>query len=61
MKLFITVLALTLSDFHLYTAVVGVLPSIQQRSFHVALVLPLIFLLYPARPNSPQTRPSFVD
>ncbi len=61
MKYVITVLAVILSSFHLYTAMFGVLPSTDQRSFHVAFVLALIFLLYPARPASPQTRPSFFD
>ncbi len=41
--------ALALSLFHLYTAVFGTLPSLQQRSFHVAFGLGLIFLLYPAK------------
>ena len=40
--------ALTLSLFHLYTAMFGTLPSHQQRTFHVAFALGLIFLLYPA-------------
>lgn len=40
---------LTLSLFHLYTAAFGTLPSHQQRTFHLAFGLGLIFLLYPAR------------
>ncbi len=47
--------ALALSLFHLYTAVYGTLPSLQQRSFHVAFGLGLIFLLYPARTEMTQT------
>jgi TRAP transporter 4TM/12TM fusion protein len=42
-------LALTLSLFHAYTAVFGTLPSQEQRSFHLAFGLGLIFLLYPAK------------
>lgn len=39
--------AIILSLFQLYTAVFGTLPSNQQRGFHVAMALGLIFLLYP--------------
>jgi TRAP transporter 4TM/12TM fusion protein len=42
-------IALTLSLFHVYTAVFGTLPSQQQRSFHLAFGLGLVFLLYPAK------------
>lgn len=42
------VLGVALSMFQLYTAYYGTLPSNQQRGFHVALALGLIFLLYPA-------------
>ncbi|WP_337995696.1 TRAP transporter permease [Oleispirillum naphthae] len=61
MMYFITALTVFLSLFHLYTAFFGLLPAIQQRSFHLALVLPLIFLLYPAREGSPKDKPSTVD
>ncbi|QSB15656.1 TRAP transporter permease [Natronosporangium hydrolyticum] len=48
-------LALALSLFHLYTAIFGTLPSLQQRTFHVAFGLGLIFLIYPAsRPQGPR-------
>lgn len=40
--------ACTLSLFQLYTAYFGTLPSNQQRGFHVALALGMIYLLYPA-------------
>jgi TRAP transporter 4TM/12TM fusion protein len=45
----IFLIALTLSVFHLYTAFLGTLPSHQQRTFHLAFGLGLIFLLYPAK------------
>jgi TRAP transporter 4TM/12TM fusion protein len=45
----IFLIALTLSLFHLYTAFLGTLPSHQQRTFHLAFGLGLIFLLYPAK------------
>jgi TRAP transporter 4TM/12TM fusion protein len=40
---------LTFSLFHLYTAVFGTLPSLQQRSVHLGFGLGLIFLLYPGK------------
>ena len=46
--LIISVLAIGLSVFHIYTAGFGTLPSWQQRSIHVAWALLLIFLLFPA-------------
>jgi TRAP transporter 4TM/12TM fusion protein len=53
----IFLLALALSLFHLYTAIFGTLPSLQQRTFHLAFGLGLVFLLYPARaPSHPRAR-----
>lgn len=49
LMLIISVLAIGLSVFHLYTAGFGTLPSWQQRSIHVVWALLLIFLLFPAR------------
>jgi TRAP transporter 4TM/12TM fusion protein len=43
------VVALVLSGFHLYTAVRGLRSSLVQGSFHLALGLCLIFLLYPSK------------
>ena len=61
LKLLITVLTVSLACFHLYTSFFGLLPAMQQRSFHLSFILPLIFLLYPARANSPSDRPSIPD
>jgi len=48
--------------FHLWTAGFGFFEPREQRSFHILFVLPLAFLLYPARPGrSPATHPSQVD
>ncbi|GAA1460640.1 TRAP transporter fused permease subunit [Nocardiopsis exhalans] len=41
--------ALVLATFHLWTAFTGTLPPLQQRSFHLALGLGLVFLLYPTK------------
>lgn len=46
-KWFIFIVSITLTIFQLYTAIFGTLISNQQRGFHVALALGLIFLLYP--------------
>lgn len=61
MKLLITVLTVALACFHLYTSFFGLLPAMQQRSFHLSFILPLIFLLYPAGEKSPRDRPSVLD
>lgn len=42
---------IVLSVFQLYTAIFGTLISNQQRGFHVAMALGLIFLLYPGNNN----------
>ncbi|MCI6259632.1 MAG: TRAP transporter permease [Pyramidobacter sp.] len=57
----ITVLAVALALFQLYTAFFGVLPTMRQRSFHVAFILPMIFLLYPAAKRSPRDRATALD
>ena len=51
--------ALTLALFHLWTAFTGTLPPLQQRSFHLALGLGLVFLLYPTKPGSEGPHGSF--
>lgn len=49
------------SLFHLYTAGFGSLEPRLMRGLHLLLLLPLIFLLYPATRRSPQDRPSVPD
>ena len=61
LKLLVTVLTVALALFQLYTAFFGVLPAMQQRSLHLAFVLPLIFLIYPMWKKSPKDRPSLFD
>ncbi|MCE7878333.1 MAG: TRAP transporter permease [Betaproteobacteria bacterium PRO3] len=51
--LFVTTIAVVLSSFHIYTAGFGLLDEIKHRSFHLALVLGLIFLVFP-RPALPK-------
>jgi TRAP transporter 4TM/12TM fusion protein len=43
----VTTIAVVLSSFHIYTAGFGLLVEIKHRSFHLALVLALIFLVFP--------------
>jgi len=43
----LTTIAVVLSSFHIYTAGFGLLVEIKHRAFHLALVLGLIFLVFP--------------
>ncbi len=61
LKLLITVLTVALAVFQLYTAFFGLFPAMQQRSLHIAFVLPLIFLLYPRGKSSPRSKPTLFD
>lgn len=61
LKILITVLTVGLALFQLYTACFGLLPPMQQRSFHIGFVLILVFLLYPAGRSSSRTKPSIWD
>ena len=45
--LIITVIAVSMSLFHLYTSGFGLLLAMKQRAIHLAFVLVLVFLLYP--------------
>lgn len=47
--------------FHLYTAYFGVLPPRYQRSIHLGFVVPLAFLIYPARSRDIDKYPSLLD
>ena len=57
----VTAWAVAASLFHLYTAGYGIFEPRIQRSFHLLLLVPLIFVFYPARRRSPQHRPSVWD
>lgn len=48
---FVKLLCILFSAFHLYTAAMGQFPPQIQRSVHLAFVLTLIYLLYPANPS----------
>lgn len=58
MALAISVLAVSLSLFHLYTSYAGSLVDIKQRSIHLYTLMTLGFLLYPfVRKRGSQERP----
>jgi len=60
-KQVIIVASLLLSIFHLYTAGFGILPPMQQRTFHLAFILFLVFLLFPATSKAPKDRVPWYD
>lgn len=60
LKLLVTILAIAMSAYQLYTAIFTINP-LQQRAFHLLFVLVLIFILYPANSKSPTNRPSIPD
>ncbi len=47
--------------FHLYTAMFGTLEPRLQRSIHVFLLLPLVFILFPATKKKRDSEPSLTD
>lgn len=53
----VSVLAVAMALFHLYTARFGTLEALRQRSVHVAFAMVLVFLLYPARRRDAATAP----
>jgi TRAP transporter 4TM/12TM fusion protein len=58
----ISLYAAAVAAAHLYMGGFGFLEPLQMRTFHVGLLLPLTFLLFPARPGrSPADRPSAPD
>ncbi len=57
----ITAVAVMASLYHLYLARFGILEALRMRSIHLAWLLPLAFLVYPALRFSPRSRPSSWD
>lgn len=47
--------------YHIYTSGFGMPMAYKHRVIHLAFVLTLVFLLFPARKGSPRSRPSAVD
>ncbi len=61
LNLIVTCILVACACFHLYTAIAGVFVTVVQRSVHLAFMLPLCFLYYPATAKSPKDRPSYYD
>jgi TRAP transporter 4TM/12TM fusion protein len=51
----VSVIAVAMAVFHLYTARLGTLEALRQRSVHVAFALALVFLLYPFKKKNAAT------
>ncbi len=60
-KRVIIIASIILTLFHLYTAGFGLLPPMQQRIFHLGVVLFLIFLIFPATSKAPKDRVPWYD
>jgi len=60
-KKVIIIVSIILSLFHLYTAGFGILPPMQQRVFHLGLILFLVFLVFPATTKSPKDKVPWYD
>lgn len=58
---FISIIAVVFSLYHLYTSVLGAPATLKHRSIHVAFVLVLIFLLYPASKKANRHKLSWYD
>jgi TRAP transporter 4TM/12TM fusion protein len=57
----VTIVLVACAGFHLYTAVFGVFATLLHRAIHLAFLLPMAFLFYPATKRSPMDRPSVID
>jgi len=61
LQMFIRILCILFSLFHLYTAAAGLYPPQIQRSIHLGFVLVLIYLLYPARATGDKHKLNWYD
>lgn len=61
MSLFVSILAIAISLYHLYTAYFGTLVTLKHRSLHVAMVLTLAYLLYPSYKKSSRKKLAWYD
>ena len=59
--LIVSIIAIVSSLFHFYTAGYRPLPALEQRPIHIAFMLLLCFLIYPARRGKPEGQPSVID
>lgn len=61
LEVFIRVLCIAFSAFHLFTAATGAYPPQIQRAVHLGFVLVLIYLLYPARATGSKHKLAWYD
>lgn len=61
LEVFIRVLCIVFSAFHLFTAATGAYPPQIQRAVHLGFVLVLIYLLYPARATGSKHKLAWYD
>jgi len=61
MKIAVLVWGTAASLIHLYTSGFGTFEPRTQRGLHLLLLLPLIYILFPATKKSPRSRPSILD
>ncbi len=61
LKVFVLIYGVIACLFHLYTSGFGTFEPRTQRGLHLLLLLPLVYLLYPATSKSPKERPSLLD
>ncbi len=60
-KILITIYGVAASLLHLYTSGFGTFEPRTMRGMHLMLLLPMIYILFPATSKSPKDRPSFFD
>jgi TRAP transporter 4TM/12TM fusion protein len=60
-KILVTVYGVAASLLHLYTAGFGTFEPRTMRGIHLLLLLPMIYILFPATSQSPKDRPSVFD
>ena len=60
-KVFILIYGVIASLLHIYTSGYGTFEPRIQRGLHLLLLLPMIYLLFPAASKSPKDRPSALD
>lgn len=61
LEIFIRILCIAFSAFHLFTAATGAYPPQIQRAVHLGFVLVLIYLLYPARTKASKHKLPWYD
>lgn len=60
-KHFIRWYAIAMAIFHIYTSFFGLWATIRQRAMHLLFVMPLCYLMYPARKGAKRNNPSLLD